>query len=1679
MQLKDIYGNIDDEIDKIKKKYLDSADEIVRDYISENSLASDYAGRQMYELLQNADDEADKGQGEVLISLDDNTLIVSNTGKAFSFEGINSLLRSNNSPKLKQADKIGCKGLGFRSILTWSKSITVATKEFVVEFSKENAEEFLKELTNKRPELSEELSNKITQKYPIAILPCPKLDRERRTQLVDGYATSIIIECRNDKIEDIKAQIKGLQFEELIFLPNLKRIEIKIDKEYHKEFTKEVKRENNKEIVDIKALDIPTDTTESVSWRIFRKTGSIDAEPESYGGDDNSASSNAKKYEFIMAYDPTGKHRGDVLYSYFKTEIELGFPALIHGTFELSSERNSLNKDSGFNRKLIPMLAKFMVETAVAIAKENQVCNYTPLSLIVSSRMDRILREHFRFEQCLNEEIRKAKILPTIDETYISAEEEPKYSNVGFAKLLNPSRFTKVLKTIDQFMEEDREAVHNYIKNVLGINFYAGGNGYKILCQQINEDIDVDDVDAVEYYDIEKKVKLIGCIVEVYPKELMTEAMADDVFPHLLIDKEGKSICDNKIKVYPLPEEEIDIPSWRKLRYLNVDMEKRLNSELKVSNRRELVDKLEAGFNLSEYNFDRIMGDVVNPKGDARFDIKECQDILNWLWGYYDNNPNHQSLSSNLSVKVICRDGKIHKAKKTYMGKEYENGLGERLVKTFLEPSEVEGSFVVLENLGIMGIDCNDTADRKKLIGFLEWIGVSKYPRLEYKEYKGEDLAKEEIAQYIDSCYPIYSGVDRKYLSKDEIKCIYSVKVAWYEHLDKILEKAEFNDILAWFIADRDINSRLTNPTDSEGEIDGSCESNIECHPRHSQNIRTIHPVFMKSYLRYYLSHKAWIPVPKDALSEEGEEPDRKKLAYCCLKDYNIGPFIIVPSINYEEIKKTVNAANGGGNKKYNNDVAAILIKLGVAEDIKDLDKGVLYELMLKLPELDKNCDKARSIYRELIKEVTEVNAGENDRKPIEETTYYKRYLEDNESYKKFLAEGSVLAVKGNKKKYVPIAKARYVADKVFSDDVLKNYDVIDIEKRKGKKNVKMIFGVDDLRLDAASVEVKELHSLDGAFQEEYKQFLPYVYACRKQIKDDFGRLSGTRVFLCKSLDIRYRFGDVDQVSSLGDYEVICLEEEGVRSAYICASDKQQSFQELKSDYYFASNVGEIISIILNVDQDKDFYTDLFRDTNAIRDEKLRNRNDDSYADLAEAKERFMVGVDLRFEFWKTIAHAKKCNIRQAATADDIIAIIDKALPKDIDKDISYDSKNYDNNCFKDGGNINGWRKIFDSLGLDLAGYNSMAHSLYQIKLLDYWYEELNKLKEAYRKKYYAYLVEKFTDSEDCVNKYLEAQEAYDGEWDNVEEALEVDLKETYKDKYGVELSTLDKYADDTINTILENQRAKVDDETWTRLGKYKEAKYKQNEYLLFGKLNELIELLDKSYEEAQEAEGMRLENGRHEKTDIDCSDLELKGVLDVVQTESVPESPSGGNGGKGHNGSRGSSGSGGKGRSKNLGVTYSADDEALQDIGYAGEKIIYNYLCANYETVDWVSGNAERAHVKLKGEGNDTLGYDMHYIDNKGCRKYVEVKATIRRSANQNIKFLISESEMDFARGQSKNYEIFFVFLNDSLTIADPQTDIKPLGNIFDVGPNGDIVNNNKYTIHNVKYEVEAKISN
>ena len=1534
-----------EEIEKIRRKYSESAEEIVGGYNREQEISKDYDGRQIFELLQNADDEAED-DGKVLIVFDGKTLSVSNTGRPFTFEGVKSLLYPNASPKKKNAEKIGCKGLGFRSILTWANKVIVASKDFSIEFSQEYAKNFLKQIINEHPELEDGIKALSNDDFPIATLTCPKILDQNF--LENDFATTIRIDCRDDKVENIKAQILNLEFEELVFLPTLKEIEIKAPN-YHKKFFKVEGVDASPQHVLVESKDLISNQEDCVEWLVFKKPGEI----------------KSKKYEFIIAYDPEHKRKGNVLYSYFKTDVKMSFPALIHGTFELTSDRNGLQKGSDINKELFPILCDFMVETAVRLSEIEQCCDYGPLKLVISSDMDDVLKNVYRLDSVLKEKINGKKILPSIQGKYISISDNPKYSDYAFDDVLNPQKFGSLLKSATDI------EVKNYLKNDLRLKFYD----YTEFAFSINNDL--------TFYSTEQKVNIISLI-----KQQFGVMGKPNIQLYLMEDKEGSNIVNDAI-VYPLPgdDEVIDIPQWVEIKFLNRSQEDLFYKEKIAANKRDLVEKL-AVYKVEEYSFEKLLRSVLNQFNSQITSHEKCVDILKWLWGYF-NSPSHQQIK-DVRVKVICRDGSIEYADKCYMGREFENSIGEKIVNTF-------STNFVIDDLDFLN---EEPLERK--IDFYLWLGVALYPR-----FVMVSLPKEKWPSYLEYLYPIWNQHDKMVLNRSNFQpsCVEKIQVACFEHIENVFNNANFNDILIWMLHDPSWNECINS--ESEWVI----SSSIVGIPSGKEKPRTVSYSYIKSYLRYYLSNAEWIL---------GNNGVKKKPRYCCFADNTLSPFVIVPEIDFVYIKESLK-------RECKKAVMAILNTLGIADNFYEMDKNVIYEILIHLPELDKNCKIGRSIYRNLL-----------FRENVDEM------ISNNPKYEAFLKEGKVLVRCNGQKSYVPISSAFYADKKVSSTEILKQFNIFDLDAHKGVEKVPRIFGVQPLKnLNVELACTPDYHSLDGEFKKYYKEFLPYVYGCRlmstASSKKDLGLLKKTEIHICHSIRLKYTYGDSQTESELKNFEREYIREKNV--AYIKVNDSFISFDGLIHNQEFDEAVAEIIAAIIDVNEEKDAYQLLFKENHTYREKWMRSsRGDEDLEILTKARKEFNLERNARDAFWRDALEANGHCDAEDLSSDEIIK---RFCAESIDEsNINYEKINESPEFLID---------IFDRMEIDVEDFNQV--SSVNIDISEYWSKQLIEKIEKYKSAYLVFEYEQLKSDEDCVEKYEELKRTYGVYEQDSLNSIHFNINLFYKKMYGVSFEELDKIEDpNIIAKVIERNRKKNVDKI-SNLTK-KCTSELLDIYLLFDRLDLLEVKID--YTEEEEKELQEEIKNQKEKTSELLSEIRNSGsaIFDDVHIAPLSTMPKEG---------RGKSGK------KKKGAHSALSDQVKQNDGLIGEAKVYYGLKKKYsDSVEWVSRNAQIAGVVAKGY--DTYGYDIKYTDEEGNIHYVEVKA----SRTGDIAFSLTKNEIDHALLNARNYEIIFVFLDDK---GKPIGNPKLLGNIFSFEEGENLLNNKRFSIENKDFSIYAKI--
>lgn len=1274
------------EIDKINNKYLENVLEIISDYKKENETKNDYKDRQLYELLQNADDcfTAECNDIDVKIKLIGNTLIIQNTGKPFDARGIASLMHSNASSKY--SDTIGCKGLGFRSVLNWANDVTICTKEFCVNFSEVKAKEkydYYKKSSDKS--YIEEL-DKIDR---IAVLCSASLmDKSKISEYLDDkYSTAIVLCCEEKYVSSIQTQLKELQFEELLFLKHVRNIVIESDA-----ITRNIEaiKENDTFLIQ--------EENQCTEWKIWGKNGTI----KQPNGED-------KKYELVIAYNTNpvireNIRKNGVLYSFFKTEIPMPFPFLIHGTFDLTSERNSLIKDSDNNRKLIEYLVDFIIEKGTIIADSNQSCDYEALKFLIPATDLYFLDREYDFSNLLKEKVKNYKVFPTISGKYISINDNPKYSDKDFCDILNPNTFSNLLKHCDD------NRIRNFMIIDNRINFYSDEE----ITNLIN-------LDADEYVQNQSNTKLIELYCEQYRNS--------QVAPNILSDNDGNRITDNSIKVFNNPENIFSLPSWSKLRFINKTLENSLRSYWKC-NARQMADKLEY-FNCDEYSFDRVLRELISQCKEEKDKITS---LLNWLFTTWKNNDQKFASSlTNIDVKAISREGNIIGCSKCYFGSEYNNIIGERIISNTTNPT-----FISKPNE--LGLE-NESPELVK--AFLKQLGVKEYPIIELIE-----LSNEQISDYINYNAKFFSTL---HTDRDESmthSTFFSkygriIKVDAIKDIESILEKSNFNDILYWILNDKDLYSHIIS------DIEISDDAYMRGWPPNKKEARFVRKSQMKSWLNKIFMEYEWLPTLSN----------KKVNSYnCTLAQHKLSPIVEVLNVNYESL-------NSLFNRNCKKDIEALLEKLNVADDIEYLSKEKIYEIMLNLPELDKDYTLGKKIY-------TQLNLYFKDDR-------LNKLITDNKKYEEFKKEGKVLAEVNKKYQYLPLKEVYYVGKKVYSDDILDSFPKFALNRRVGDSKVEKMFGVQSI-LKIGNVEVKDIveHALNSTYQKEYQKILPYIYA--KRIDYDYKNrelnvLKKSKLCLVSQASTVYYIGGEEKKGILKDYEVIYSINDKI--AYIKIPEFLQSIDQLKEQTPFINAVSEVITTIIDVDGDKDaFIIILSKHTTKEVEEYFKGNGDETLSIVNLSKERFSTIIDSKEEFWDAISQATNLDINDLMELEVYSA------------QINYDNLNSDDN-------YDAFISIFETLNIEVSDYNKYAYE--PIDLTTHYQNEFVSLKNKYRNKYLKYLLKGAIKNNGFYEDFDGKRHSYDFFNLSMLNSINFNIKDNLEAFIGVSLDELDLLDDD------------------------------------------------------------------------------------------------------------------------------------------------------------------------------------------------------------------------------------------------------------------------------------------
>lgn len=734
---------LDDLTQSQLKLYREQPDRMISDFNHERELVCEYNGRQLLELLQNADDE---GASKVLIELnaDTQTLNISNTGNPFREKGFKSLMISNLSSKTK-ARFIGNKGLGFRSIVNWADKVTITSGGLNVEFSDLISKSVFNDSFTKEERDRIHADRGLTEEsVPVAFLAIPRITECAPSE----WATQIKINYREEFRDDIRSQMSMLASEILLFLNHITEIRIK-DGDTERVISRDAFGDK---------VSISGDT-----WTIYEVTGEL---PDNL---QDKVKAEREHYSLKLAITPNLDKASNKLFTFFPTKVNIDFPMVIHGTFDLDSSRNQLI-NTNKNKFILERLIELIIDTAKKLS--GQDVSWKPVKLLRYKNKNPVLAE-LGFYQKIDKAVQELEIFPCIDNKYRKSR-DAYYLAHEFSELILS---TNNVEIFPELLVSDPDVE-------LYRHLYRLANSHPEFEKKVNE------LSArLICQDIGFRVSLIS---------LLSTLTSSHKF-ELLINDNGELIgTDNEVYT-PITSstETFALPAFVRIEFINRDLYQKLAHKFDLNSgeqARELQRKIKHITNIQSYEPAQVLGKIITSTNKELKDKpNQASDIISKmvvaLYHNFIRLAQPPSLAPDLKIQLLARNLSVRDASDLYLGSGYPSGeLTERLFckvyrdDEFLVTPSAFGSALALEN-------------PEDLERFFLWLNVSQY----VKYY----VLRRKDTQYIEH---VFSMVKRPASYRDETIAVLAIEE---KNLDRIAQNLSREAIVMWIMNDPKAHNRL------------------------------------------------------------------------------------------------------------------------------------------------------------------------------------------------------------------------------------------------------------------------------------------------------------------------------------------------------------------------------------------------------------------------------------------------------------------------------------------------------------------------------------------------------------------------------------------------------------------------------------------------------------------------------------------------------------------------------------------------------------------------------------------------------------------------------------------------------------------------------------------------------
>lgn len=753
-------------IERKKKRYKEDYSEMLGDFNREIETVKGYNGRQILELLQNCDDE---GAKKVLIKLDADLskITISNDGLPFSEKGYRSLFIANLSSKTTKRKYIGNKGLGFRSIINWSSSVEIQSNNISLIFSEDNLKNsfdqlFPKELQNKIRE-EENFSESVT---PLPFLSMPLLKDIGETE----YVTSIIINYKDEFLEDIRKQVDKITSETSLFLRNIEEIQFE--------------GFENKEDISCKREEINADVSAfsakgkiSVSnntWYIFEEEKLL---PQEF----SDSNKNEKEfYQIKIAIEKNFEHSSPYLYSFFPTNIKLDQPYVLHATFDLDATRNQIN-DSLKNRYILEKIVAFTIEVAKYYSTE--MVSYKPLKILMHNHTADTL-DNLGYYDLIKNAIKTESVFPCVDNTYKKLDDTI-YISDDFASMLLKISANKNIDLHLLPIQEDH--LKDFILKL----------GIDTSLQVLDSALELVNNIASLNLGIYHRALFISQIIKTC--QFLKTKVPNKI--NFLINSNGRLISGNDYIYTPITfDNSLEIPIFTNIEFIDKNLfnllVKLLNHDAKENPNkgRFIYDQLKGFCNIHSYEPTTLALKIIsetnniieeNPS-DTLVYVKEMNRCL--FINYKKSDAETVKTSIRTNVPTITKNKTVKSTSEVSLSAYYPTGKKTELI--FSEIYNDDNYIASPEELGIVQFDSIHDVEN-----YLIWLSVNKFVHY----VSGNTTDTVGYFSYVMRCKG-NPGSTGQSLSFKKI-----------DNFELLLNKLSLNKLIIWIYFDETLRKQLSD----------------------------------------------------------------------------------------------------------------------------------------------------------------------------------------------------------------------------------------------------------------------------------------------------------------------------------------------------------------------------------------------------------------------------------------------------------------------------------------------------------------------------------------------------------------------------------------------------------------------------------------------------------------------------------------------------------------------------------------------------------------------------------------------------------------------------------------------------------------------------------------------------